>query len=48
MAKKILVVDDEKPISDIVKFNLTKEGYEVYTAYDGQEALDQVEEVVPD
>ena len=48
MAKKILVVDDEKPLSDIVKFNLTKEGYEVYTAYDGQEALDQVEEVVPD
>jgi len=26
MAKKILVVDDEKPISDIVKFNLDKEG----------------------
>lgn len=46
--KKILVVDDEKPISDIVKFNLTKEGYEVYTAYDGEEALAQVEEVVPD
>ena len=38
--KKILVVDDEKPISDIVKFNLTKEGYEVFTAYDGEEALD--------
>ena len=46
--KKILVVDDEKPISDIIKFNLTKEGYDVYTAYDGQEALEQVEEVVPD
>jgi two-component system response regulator VicR len=46
--KKILVVDDEKPISDIVKFNLTKEGFDVYTAYDGQEALDQVEEVKPD
>lgn len=48
MAKKILVVDDEKPISDIIKFNLTKEGYDVYTAYDGQEALEQVEEVNPD
>jgi two-component system response regulator VicR len=46
--KKVLVVDDEKPISDIVKFNLTKEGFDVYTAYDGQEALDQVEEVKPD
>ncbi|EPH95667.1 MULTISPECIES: response regulator YycF [unclassified Enterococcus] len=46
--KKILVVDDEKPISDIVKFNLAKEGYDVYTAYDGEEALERVEEVVPD
>lgn len=46
--KKILVVDDEKPISDIVKFNLVKEGYEVFTAYDGEEALEQVEEVEPD
>ena len=27
--KKVLVVDDEKPISDIVKFNLAKEGYDV-------------------
>lgn len=46
--KKILVVDDEKPISDIVKFNLTKEGYEVVTAYDGEEALRLVDDVVPD
>ncbi|WP_125711387.1 response regulator YycF [Lacticaseibacillus porcinae] len=48
MAKKILVVDDEKPISDIVKFNLTKEGYEVVTAYDGEEALAKVQEEDPD
>lgn len=46
--KKILVVDDEKPISDIVKFNLDKEGYDVYTAYDGEEALAKVKEVEPD
>lgn len=46
--KKILVVDDEKPISDIVKFNLTKEGYEVHTAFDGEEALEKVKEVEPD
>lgn len=48
MMKKILVVDDEKPISDIIKFNLTKEGYDVYTAYDGEEAVEKVEEIVPD
>ncbi len=46
--KKILVVDDEKPISDIVKFNLTKEGYEVHVAADGEEALQKVDEVHPD
>lgn len=46
--KKILVVDDEKPISDIIKFNLKKEGYDVYTACDGEEALQKVEEVNPD
>ncbi|WPC20093.1 response regulator YycF [Pediococcus inopinatus] len=46
--QKILVVDDEKPISDIVKFNLTKEGYEVITAYDGEEALEKVEDDSPD
>ncbi|QBX92842.1 response regulator YycF [Lactiplantibacillus plantarum] len=46
--KKILVVDDEKPISDIIKFNLTKEGYEVHVAADGEEALQKVDEVHPD
>lgn len=48
MAKKILVVDDEKPISDIVKFNLDKEGYDAVTAYDGEEALKKVEAESPD
>ena len=48
MPKKILVVDDEKPISDIIKFNLTKEGFNVDTAYDGEEAVKKVEEYNPD
>ncbi|MFB1081543.1 response regulator YycF [Jeotgalibacillus sp. JSM ZJ347] len=48
MDKKILVVDDEKPIADILQFNLKKEGYEVHCAYDGDEALEKVEEVKPD
>ncbi|WP_303974130.1 response regulator YycF [Streptococcus merionis] len=46
--KKILVVDDEKPISDIIKFNMTREGYEVVTAFDGREALAQFEAEKPD
>ena len=30
MSKKILVVDDEKPIADILQFNLKKEGYKFF------------------
>jgi two-component system, OmpR family, response regulator VicR len=48
MEKRILVVDDEKPIADILQFNLKKEGYDVYCAYDGNEALKMVEEIMPD
>ncbi|MFC5559724.1 response regulator YycF [Ureibacillus thermophilus] len=46
--KTILVVDDEKPIADILQFNLVKEGYKVICAYDGEEALKMVEEQQPD
>ncbi|CAM4151820.1 PhoP family transcriptional regulator [Streptococcus penaeicida] len=46
--KKILIVDDEKPISDIIKFNLTKEGYDIITAFDGREAVAAFEEEKPD
>ncbi|CAM3193077.1 response regulator YycF [Filibacter tadaridae] len=46
--KTILIVDDEKPIADIIEFNLKKEGFNVFCAYDGEEALEKVEEVRPD
>ncbi|GLC90080.1 response regulator YycF [Lysinibacillus piscis] len=48
MNKTILVVDDEKPIADILQFNLIKEGYKVICAYDGDEALQKIEEEQPD
>ncbi|NCU17173.1 response regulator YycF [Pallidibacillus pasinlerensis] len=48
MNKKILVVDDEKPIADILEFNLKNDGYEVICAYDGDEAIKLVEEHKPD
>ncbi|RUL49441.1 MULTISPECIES: response regulator YycF [Lysinibacillus] len=48
MTKTILVVDDEKPIADILQFNLVKEGYQVICAYDGDEALEIIEEQQPD
>jgi len=40
LKNKILVVDDEKPIVDILKYNLSKEGYEVVAAFDGEEAVE--------
>ena len=48
MANKILIVDDEKPITDIIKYNLEKEGYETAIAFDGEAALEQVQEETPD
>jgi diguanylate cyclase (GGDEF)-like protein len=47
-AIKILLVDDERNILDIVKFNLEVEGFEVLTASDGMGALRIVQEVIPD
>ncbi len=48
MDKKILVVDDERPIVEILKLNLQKENYEVYEAYDGEDAVFKAKTVQPD
>ena len=48
MYEKVLVVDDEVSIVDILKFNLEREGYRVVTAYDGYEALNVFEKETPD
>jgi DNA-binding response OmpR family regulator len=45
MEERILVVDDEKDICDILKFNLENEGYRVDVAYSGEEALDKINDV---
>jgi CheY-like chemotaxis protein len=45
---KILVVDDEQPIADILKFNLEKAGYDVICAGDGQTAIDLAYAEQPD
>ena len=45
MEDRILVVDDEKDICDILQFNLEKEGYIVDVAYSGEEALDMLTDV---
>lgn len=40
MSEKILIVDDEKEIADLVALYLKNEGYSVFTCHNGQEALD--------
>ena len=45
--QKIAIIEDEKAISDIIKYNLEKEGYQVFTAYDGEEGVKLIETVDP-
>ena len=46
--KKILVVDDDKDLVKVIKTALEIKGFEVTTAYDGEEALKETERVMPD
>ncbi|GAC1455034.1 MAG: response regulator transcription factor [Chitinophagaceae bacterium] len=46
--KKILIADDEPDILEIVHYNLKHEGYEVYTAKDGDDALVKAKQLKPD
>ena len=48
MSKRILIVEDEKNIVDILSFNLSKEGYETLEAYDGEAGLKLALEQNPD
>jgi len=48
VAKKILIVDDEKNIVDILKFNLKKEGFTTVEAYDGEQAIELAMNEKPD
>ncbi len=48
MRGRILVVDDERPIAEILKFSLEKEGYDVLLAFDGEEAVEKARRDKPD
>ena len=48
LAYKVLVVDDEEPILELLKYNLEKDGYEVKTAQDGARAVDIAKKFIPD
>ena len=45
---KILIVDDEPDIRELIEYNLKKEGYQVYTASNGQEGVIEAKRVLPD
>jgi len=44
---KILLVDDEPDIREIIGYNLSNEGYQVYEASDGEKAVRKAEEIIP-
>ena len=46
--KKILVVDDEKDIVDLIEYNLKKDGFSVIKAYDGESAVTMAKKQKPD
>jgi two-component system response regulator VicR len=48
MANKIMVVDDEPDVVDLVKLVLESDGFDVVTAYSGKEALEKIDREMPD
>ncbi|MBU4538190.1 MAG: response regulator transcription factor [Weeksellaceae bacterium] len=46
--KKILLIDDEQDILEILSYNLEKEGYEVSTAINGNEGIEKAKQIIPD
>lgn len=46
--QKILIVDDEPDILELIEYNLKKEGYQVYLASNGQEGVNEAKKVLPD
>lgn len=48
IVKKVLIADDEPDILEIIEFNLKEEGYEVFTARNGNEAIDHAKKYQPD
>lgn len=48
MAKKVLIADDEEDVKAVLQMFLQSRGYDVITAYDGLDAIDQVNREKPD
>lgn len=48
MGSKVLIVDDEREIADVVELYLKNENYQVVKCYNGRDALEAVEKEKPD
>ncbi len=48
MSKKVLIIEDDKIIKNIIEFLLKKENYEIEIAYDGLEGIEKIESFSPD
>ena len=48
MSQKIFIVEDEPDIRETLKYNFSNEGFKVFTAPDGEEALSNIKKVLPD
>ena len=46
--KNILIIEDEKALVELLKSELEHEGYDVHVAYDGEEGLEQIQNIEPD
>ena len=45
---KIVIVEDEADILKVIEYNLLKEGFEVYSALDGEEGLALIQKIMPE
>src|SRR5258708_23572125 len=45
---RILVIEDERALTDVLSYNLQREGYETIVAHDGQEGLRKAQTLLPD
>ena len=48
MNKKIILIEDDKALQEIIKYNFSKEKYDVVLCFDGEEALDLIKHEMPD
>ena len=48
MAEKILIIEDEETLSETLAYNITRQGYEVFTSADGHEGLKLARQLEPD